>query len=206
MNIEVSIATKTKQMLHEAPGIISVITAEDIRINHCRDLIDVINIIPGLNVVKDIDNGAVVSQGLYGFEGRMLFMVEGMELLNMAEVTMMKIGSVLIVPIQKELHNRPPVQVQEDIIQTIEQKGTRGLLIDVSMLRVVDSFLGRFIGDIASMARVMGCKTVVVGLQPGVAITLMELGLHLEGVYTALNTETGLELLKQFIGDKTGEI
>jgi len=124
----------------------------------------------------------------------------------MAEITMMKIGPALIVPIQVELHNRAAAQVQEDIIQNIEQTGARGLLIDVSKLAVVDSFLGRLIGDTAAMARIMGCQTVVVGLQPEVAITLMELGLHLEGVYTALNTETGLELLERVIGDKVDEI
>ena len=124
----------------------------------------------------------------------------------MAEVTMMKIGSTLIVPIQVELHDRAAVQVQEDIIQNIEQTGVRGLLIDVSKLAVVDSFLGRLLGDTAAMASVMGCQSVVVGLQPEVAITLMELGLHLEGIYTALNTEAGLELLKQVSGDKAGEI
>jgi len=124
----------------------------------------------------------------------------------MAEVTMMKIGSTLIVPIQVELHNRAAAQVQEDIIENIEQAGARGLLIDVSKLAVVDSFLGRLLGDTAAIARVMGCQSVVVGLQPAVAITLMELGLHLEGVYTALNTEMGLELLEQLIGDKAVDI
>jgi len=124
----------------------------------------------------------------------------------MAEISMMKIGSVLIVPIQVELHNRAAVQLQEDIMQNIEQTGARGLLIEVSKLRVVDSFLARLIGDTAAMARVMGCQTVVVGLQPEVAITLMELGLHLEGVCTALNTETGMELLEQVMGDKVGEV
>jgi len=124
----------------------------------------------------------------------------------MAEITIMKIGSNLIVPIQVELHNQVAVKVQEDIIQNIEQTGARGLLIDVSKLQIVDSFLGRLIGDTAAMASVMGCQTVVVGLQPEVAITLMELGLHLEGSYTALNTETGLELLEKLTGDKTGEV
>lgn len=118
----------------------------------------------------------------------------------MAEITMMKIGTVLIVPIQVELHDRAAVQAQEDVIQNVADTGARGLLIDVSKLRVVDSFLGRLIGDTAAMARVMGCETVVVGLRPEVAITLMELGLHLEGIYTALNTEAGLELLEQAIG------
>ena len=124
----------------------------------------------------------------------------------MAEVTMMKIGSTLIVPIQVELHNSAAVQVQQDIISNIEQTGVRGLLIDVSKLAVVDSFLGRLIGDTAAMARVMGCQTVLVGLRPEVAITLMELGMYLESVYTALNTETGLELLERAIGDKADEI
>ena len=124
----------------------------------------------------------------------------------MAEVTMIKIGSVLIVPIQTELHNHAAVQVQEDIIQNIEKMGVKGLLIEVSKLHVVDSFLGRLIGDIASMARVMGCRTVIAGLQPAVAITLMELGLYLEGIHTTLNTETGLELLGRLIGDKVSGI
>jgi len=124
----------------------------------------------------------------------------------MTEVTMIKIGSALIVPIQEELHDRDAVQVQEDIVQNIEETGARGLLIDVSKLQIVDSFLGRLIGDTAAMAKVMGCQTIIVGLQPEVAITLMELGLHLEGVYTALNTETGLELLDRVIAHKTGEI
>ena len=124
----------------------------------------------------------------------------------MPEITMMKIGFVLIVPIQVELHNHAAFQVQKDILRNIEQTGTRGLLIDVSKLKIVDSFLGRLIGDTASMASVMGCQTVLVGLQPEVAITLMELGQYLKGVYTALNTETGLQLLEQLIGDKAGKI
>jgi len=124
----------------------------------------------------------------------------------MAEVTMMKIGSILIVPIQVELHNAAAVRVQQDIISNIEQTEVKGLLIDVSKLAVVDSFLGRLIGDTAAMARVMGCRTVVVGLQPEVAITLIELGMHLEGIYTALNTETGMELLERAIGDRASEI
>ena len=124
----------------------------------------------------------------------------------MAEITMMKIGSVLIVPIQAELHDHAAVHVQEDIMQNIEETRVSGLLIEVSRLQVVDSFLGRLIGDIASMARVMGCQTVVAGLQPPVAITLMELGLHLEGIHTTLNTETGLELLGRLIGDKVSGV
>ena len=124
----------------------------------------------------------------------------------MPEITMMKIGPVLIVPLQTELHNHAAVQVQKDILRNIEQTGAHGLLFDVSKLKIVDRFLGRLIGDTASMASVMGCQTVLVGLQPEVAITLMELGLRLEGVYTALNTETGLQLLEQLIGDKAGKI
>lgn len=124
----------------------------------------------------------------------------------MAEITMMKIGSVLVVPIQVELHDSAAAQMQEDIIQNVEEREIRGLLIDVSRLGVVDSFLGRLIGDTAAMAKVMGCQTVVVGLQPEVAITLMELGLHLEGIYTTLNIERGLELLEKIAGDKAGKI
>ena len=124
----------------------------------------------------------------------------------MSEITMIKMGDNLIVPIQEELHDQIAVQVQEDIIQNIENKGAKGLLIDVSMLQIVDSFLGRLICDTASMARIMGCKTVVVGLQPSVAITLMELGLKLEGINTALNTEMGLKLLEKSTNVKTSKI
>jgi len=123
----------------------------------------------------------------------------------MAEITIMKIGFTLIVPIQIELHDKLAVRVQEDIIQNIEDQGAKGLLIDVSKLHMVDSFLGRLIGDTAAMAEVMGCCTVLVGLQPEVAITLMELGVQLEGVLTALNAEMGLEILERIIGHKAKE-
>ena len=124
----------------------------------------------------------------------------------MTEVTIMKIGSILIVPIQVELHNSAAAGVQQDIISNIEQTGARGLMIDVSKLQIVDSFLGRLIGDTAAMARIMGCHTAIVGLQPEVAITMMELGMYLEGIYTALDTETGLELLEKVIRDEASNI
>ena len=120
----------------------------------------------------------------------------------MAEVTIMKIGSNLIVPIQVELHDAAAISVQDDIMQAIEEKGAKGLLIDVSRLDVVDSFLGRLIGDTAAMARAMGTETVLVGLQPAVAITVMELGLNLGGIHTALDAEAGLEMLNRLAGDK----
>ena len=120
----------------------------------------------------------------------------------MAEITIMKIGSNLIVPIQVELHDVAAVRVQQDIMEAIEEKGARGLLIDISKLEVVDSFLGRLIGDTAAMARAMGTETVLAGLQPAVAITLMELGLNLGGVHTALDAEAGLEILNHLAGNK----
>ena len=120
----------------------------------------------------------------------------------MAEVTIMKIGPNLIIPIQVELHDVAALKVQQDIMEAIEAKGARGLLIDISRLEVVDSFLGRLIGDTAAMARAMGTETVLVGLRPAVAITLMELGLNLGGVHTALDAEAGLELLNRHAGDE----
>ena len=123
----------------------------------------------------------------------------------MSEITIMKIGSFIVAPIQIELHDRAAIQAQEDIITRIEEARARGLLIDVSKLEVVDSFLGRLIGDTAAMARLMGAETVIVGLQPEVAITLMELGMHLEGIHTALNVEAGMELLEKLTGDMKGE-
>jgi rsbT antagonist protein RsbS len=106
-------------------------------------------------------------------------------------------GEFLLVTIQVDMHDQLALVLQDDLTSRISREGSRGVLIDISSLDVVDSFIGRMIGNISSMARVLDAETVVTGMQPSVAITLVELGLTLEGVHTALNVEKGMELLRQ---------
>jgi len=94
------------------------------------------------------------------------------------------------------MHDRLAMTLQDDLTERISQTGAKGVLIDISSLEMVDSFIGRMLGNIAAMSRVMDAETVVVGMQPAVAITLVELGLSLHGVRTALNVEKGMELLR----------
>jgi rsbT antagonist protein RsbS len=105
-------------------------------------------------------------------------------------------GDCLLVTIQVDMHDRVAMRLQDDLTDRIQKSRSRGVLIDISMLDVVDSFIGRMLGNIASMARVLDAETVVVGMQPSVAITLVELGLSLKGVRTALDVEKGMELLQ----------
>lgn len=105
-------------------------------------------------------------------------------------------GDYLLVTIQVDMHDRLVTALQDDLTSRIADSGSRGVLIDISSLDVVDSFIGRMIGNIASMARILDAETVVVGMQPAVAITLVELGLSLEGVRTALDVEKGMDLLR----------
>lgn len=116
----------------------------------------------------------------------------------MARVPILRIGGTLIATVQEELHDRDALQLQEELAGQIQRTGARGVLLDVSVVETVDSFLGRMIGDIAMSARLLGAETVVVGMQPAVAITLVELGLELKGVHTALNAEKGIALLARF--------
>lgn len=113
----------------------------------------------------------------------------------MPRIPVLKIKDVLIVSLQVELQDRLALELQEDVLQSLSRTGARGLLIDVSGIDVVDSFLGRIIGDTARMARLMGAQTVLAGIQPAVAITLTELGLSLPDIRTALNLEKGLSVL-----------
>jgi rsbT antagonist protein RsbS len=113
----------------------------------------------------------------------------------MEQIPILRIQDILLVSIQSELYDRQAERLQKDILQTLTVTHARGVLVDVTALQVIDSFLGRMIGETASMTRLMGAKTVLVGLQPAVAITLVELGLHLDGVHTALNMEQGLAWL-----------
>src|SRR5947208_7942031 len=103
----------------------------------------------------------------------------------------------LIVSIQVDMHDRLAMTLQDDLTDRIVRDRARGVLIDISSLEVVDSFIGRMIGNIASMSRVLDAQTVVVGMQPAVAITLVELGLSLTGVRTALNVERGMAMLQR---------
>ena len=114
-------------------------------------------------------------------------------------------GKFLLVTIQVDLYDRLAVNLESDLVQMVNKTGARGVLIDISALSIVDSFMGRIIGNICSMSKIMDAETVVVGMQPAVAITLIELGLELKGVSTALNVEKGMQLLKKKIGSTENE-
>ncbi|MCD6063847.1 MAG: RsbS, negative regulator of sigma-B, partial [Flavipsychrobacter sp.] len=107
--------------------------------------------------------------------------------------------------IQVDLYDRLALTLEADLIKMVSATGARGVLIDISAVSIVDSFMGRIIGNIASMCKILDAETVVVGMQPAVAITLIELGLPLAGVYTALNVEKGMELLNKKIVTDAGE-
>jgi rsbT antagonist protein RsbS len=115
----------------------------------------------------------------------------------MDRIPILRMGRFLIVTIQVDMHDRLAMTLQEDLTDRIVRDHANGVLIDISSLDVVDSFIGRMIGNTAAMARVLDAQTVVVGMQPSVAITLVELGLTLSGVRTALNVERGMALLRQ---------
>ncbi|HET7231867.1 MAG TPA: STAS domain-containing protein [Longimicrobium sp.] len=114
----------------------------------------------------------------------------------MERIPILKMGRFLLVTIQVDMHDRLALQLQDDLTERIVKDGARGVLIDISSLEIVDSFIGRVLGNIAAMSRVLDAETVVTGMQPAVAITLVELGLSLPGVRTALNVERGMELLQ----------
>jgi rsbT antagonist protein RsbS len=113
----------------------------------------------------------------------------------MERIPVLRIGRCLLVSIQVDMHDRLAMTLQDDLTQRIVQDRAQGVLIDISSLDVVDSFIGRTIGNIAAMSRVLDAHTVLVGMQPAVAITLVELGLELPGVRTALNVERGMAML-----------
>ena len=120
----------------------------------------------------------------------------------MEKIPILRMGKFLLVTIQVDMHDRLALQLQEDLTDRIVAVRARGVLIDISSLEVVDSFIGRMISNIAAMARVLDAQTVVVGMQPAVAITLVELGLSLEGVRTALNVERGMALLNELVANE----
>lgn len=114
----------------------------------------------------------------------------------MDRIPILKLQEHLLVSIQVELHDELAVTLQDDLTQSLAATHARGVLIDISALEIVDSFIGRTLAHIASIARVMDANTVLVGMRPAVAITLVELGMSLKGVKTALNVDKGMELLR----------
>jgi rsbT antagonist protein RsbS len=114
----------------------------------------------------------------------------------MERIPILKMGDYLLVTIQVDMHDRLALTLQDDLTEGIARTRAQGVLIDISSLEIVDSFIGRMLGNIAAMSRVLDAETVVVGMRPAVAITLVELGLSLPGVRTALNVEKGMSLLQ----------
>jgi len=117
----------------------------------------------------------------------------------MEKIPILRMGSFLLVTIQVDLYDRLALNLESDLVQMVNKTSAKGVLIDISAVSIVDSFMGRIIGNIANMTRIMDAQTVVVGMQPAVAITLVELGLPLNGVRTALNVEKGMEYLHSMI-------
>ena len=114
----------------------------------------------------------------------------------MERIPILKMGEYLLVTIQVDMHDQLAMTLQDDITARISDTGARGLLLDISSVEIVDSFIGRMLVNISMMARILGAETVVVGMRPAVAITLVELGLSLPGVRTALNVDKGMDLLR----------
>ncbi|RMD95213.1 MAG: STAS domain-containing protein [Calditrichaeota bacterium] len=114
----------------------------------------------------------------------------------MERIPILKIDNFLLVSIQVDMHDRLALKLQEELTEKIRNTGAKGVLIDISALDIVDSFIGRMLGNIAAMSRVLAAETILVGMQPSVAITMVELGLDMKGILTALNVEKGMELLK----------
>ncbi len=117
----------------------------------------------------------------------------------MEHIPILKMGDYLLVTIQVDMHDRLAMTLQDDLTEKIVTTGAHGVLIDISSLEMVDSFMGRMLANIAAMSRILDAQTVVVGMRPSVAITLVELGLPLKGVRTALNVEKGMELLRAMV-------
>jgi rsbT antagonist protein RsbS len=118
------------------------------------------------------------------------------------QIPILKLGNVLLVTIQVELHDQLAMTLQDDLTHKLSKARARGVLIDISALEIVDSFIGRSLAHIAGIARVMDATTVLVGMRPAVAITLVELGMSLTGIRTALNVENGMQLLRESMDEQ----
>jgi rsbT antagonist protein RsbS len=123
----------------------------------------------------------------------------------MDRIPILRMGEFLLVTIQVDMHDQLALRLQDDLTHAIEKKGAKGVLVDISALEMVDSFMGRMIADISGMARILDARTVLVGMQPAVAITLVELGLSLPGVATALNVERGMQLLRHALSESSDD-
>lgn len=126
--------------------------------------------------------------------------------MSVEHIPILRMGEFLLITVQVDMHDRLAMQLQDDLTQRIVQHSSRGVLIDISALEVVDSFIGRMLGNIASMSRVLDAQTVVVGMRPAVAITLVELGMSLPGIRTALTVERGMEILRADVALLTQEL
>jgi rsbT antagonist protein RsbS len=122
----------------------------------------------------------------------------------MERIPILRMGEFLLVTIQVDIHDRLALTLQDDLAGAVVRHGARGVLIDITGLQIVDSFIGRVIGDIAAITRVLDAETVVVGMRPAVAITLVELGVALPGVRTALNVERGMAMLRAKLEEESG--
>jgi rsbT antagonist protein RsbS len=120
-------------------------------------------------------------------------------------IPILQMGQYLLVTIQVDMHDRLAMALQDDLTNAIARTGARGVLIDISSLNMVDSFIGRMLANISAMSKVLDAETVVVGMQPAVAITLVELGMTLKGVRTAINVDQGMALLRAALKDATAE-
>lgn len=123
----------------------------------------------------------------------------------MEKIPILRMGKFLLVTIQVDLYDRLAEALETDLVHMVKKTGARGVLIDISAVSIIDSFMGRIIGNIATMSKILDAETVVVGMQPAVAITLVELGLPLKGVISALSVEKGMELLNTKIAYNEGE-
>jgi rsbT antagonist protein RsbS len=123
----------------------------------------------------------------------------------MDRIPILRMGEFLLVTIQVDMHDQLAVTLQDDLTSKIEKSGARGVLIDISALEMVDSFIGRMIANISGMSSILDAETVVVGMQPAVAITLVELGLTLTGVRTALNVERGMAMLRAAMASRESD-
>lgn len=123
----------------------------------------------------------------------------------MDKIPILRMGQFLLVTIQVDLYDKLALNLESDLVSMVSKTGARGVLIDISAVSIVDSFMGRILNNIAQMSKIMDAETVVVGMQPAIAITLIELGLPLTGVHTALDVEKGMALLKTKIGEEEEE-
>jgi rsbT antagonist protein RsbS len=119
----------------------------------------------------------------------------------MERIPILKMGEFLLVTIQVDMHDRLALTLQDDLTSQIVQHSSHGVLIDISALEMVDSFIGRMLGSIAGMANLLDARTVIVGMRPSVAITLVELGMSLQGIRTALDVEKGMACLRTAVGE-----